>query len=203
MAKQAALELPNCAGIKDSSGNMQYVHTILTFVKKDNPNFSVLLGPEDLIADGVLFGADGAVPGGANVTPQLFVDLYEAAAADQPAMPQVRDLHNKVLLQRKTLYSIGKYESKSIKALKSALSVMQICSDRLAPPFNAFLAPERKMVQDGLNFLHQSGVPGIKGGSASSAPSLSTPPSKRVKVSVAEPLNGCAQDTAAGAASYP
>mmetsp|Transcript_19450 Transcript_19450/g.23268 ORF Transcript_19450/g.23268 Transcript_19450/m.23268 type:complete len:385 (+) Transcript_19450:221-1375(+) len=151
-----AMKMSNCIGLKDSSGNMQYVHSILKDVKRSHPEFSVLIGPEDLIADGVLFGADGAVPGGANVSPKLFVDLYSAADAGDIA--QVRGLQDQVLLQRQTLYSIGKYESKAIKALKSALSILGICSDLLAPPFNKFLDEERQKVEDGLLLLEDNGI---------------------------------------------
>ena len=42
------------------------------------PDFSLLVGPDDLLAEAVLMGAHGGMAGGSNVRPRLFVELYEA-----------------------------------------------------------------------------------------------------------------------------
>ncbi len=44
-----------------------------------NDRFSIFVGPEELLGEAVLFGADGGVSGGANLSPHLFVSMYEAA----------------------------------------------------------------------------------------------------------------------------
>ena len=44
------------AGIKDSSSNMIYFHHLIR-LKAGRPDFSLLIGPEELLADAVLFGA--------------------------------------------------------------------------------------------------------------------------------------------------
>lgn len=43
--------------------------------------------------------------------------------------------------------TIGKYASRHIKATKSALSILGICSDFMAEPFHKFNAPERVRVE--------------------------------------------------------
>jgi 4-hydroxy-tetrahydrodipicolinate synthase len=39
------------------------------------------VGPEELLVQALELGADGGVSGGANVWPQLFVQIYEATLA--------------------------------------------------------------------------------------------------------------------------
>ena len=46
------------------------------------------------------------------------------------------------------IYEIGKYASRHIKATKSALSLLGICNDLPADPFNRFLEPERNRVAE-------------------------------------------------------
>ena len=46
------------------------------------------------------------------------------------------------------IYTIGKYASRHIKATKCALSLLGICDDFMAEPFNHFLPPERAKVRE-------------------------------------------------------
>ena len=46
------------------------------------------------------------------------------------------------------IYDVGKYASRHIKATKCGLSLMGICDDFMAEPFNRFLPPERERVAD-------------------------------------------------------
>ncbi|HPT82747.1 MAG TPA: dihydrodipicolinate synthase family protein [Limnochordia bacterium] len=84
-----AEKYPNIIGIKNSMPDliraMEYIEC--------RENFSVVLGNDLLIAPGVLVGCDGAVSGNAQVAPELFVKLYEAAAA--------KDVETAVELQKK------------------------------------------------------------------------------------------------------
>lgn len=69
---------PNIIGLKDSSSNMVYFQTLL-YELSDRPDFALFMGPEQLTAESVMLGAAGGVNGGANVFPELYVALYEAA----------------------------------------------------------------------------------------------------------------------------
>ena len=135
-------EIPNIRGYKDSSGNMCDLHEILLGLK-DRNDFSVFVGPEELLAEAVLFGADGGVAGGANLNPELFVAMYNAAK--QGDVMEMRRLQAAIYRQRR-LYSIGRYQSSIIKGIKSALSLKGICEDVMATPFHHFLSPERQRV---------------------------------------------------------
>ena len=46
-----------------------------------------------------------------------------------------------------SVYAIGKYTSRFIKATKCALSLLNVCDDFMAEPFHHFLPPERKKVR--------------------------------------------------------
>jgi len=68
------------AGIKDSSGDLAAFRELVTGARA-HPGFGVLTGSE-LIADAALaLGADGAVPGLANVDPHGYVQMYRQCRA--------------------------------------------------------------------------------------------------------------------------
>jgi 4-hydroxy-tetrahydrodipicolinate synthase len=111
---------------------------------RDKPDFSLLMGPEELLGEAVLFGGHGGVAGGANIFPELFVNMYEAASAGD--LEQVQKLQKKIFELRR-LYSCGQYSSTFIKGVKCALNCMGICSDFMAEPFHAFRQPERNKIE--------------------------------------------------------
>ena len=137
-------EIPGIAGLKDSSGSMMYFHKLQNLLE-DNPDFSLLVGPEELLAEAVLLGAHGGICGGANLLPELYVDLYKAASASDHE--RVSGLHDQVMRLSNTLYSIGKHPSSYLKGLKCALNCIGLCSDFMAEPFHKFREPEREEVR--------------------------------------------------------
>jgi len=147
---RAAAELPGIVGLKDSSADMIYFHQ-LQLILSDHAEFSLLIGPEELLAEAILLGAHGGVCGGANLIPQLYVDLYNAAYAGN--LPMVNSLHKKVMQISSTIYTVGRYESSFLKGLKCALSCMGICSDFLAEPFHRFSGAERDVIRRHLEEL--------------------------------------------------
>lgn len=131
-------------GVKDSSGDMKYFQQMLG-LKSLRPDWSMFIGPEHLTAEAIAMGGDGGVNGGANIYPQLFVDLYDAAMAQNHQQIEVLTQRVNRLQQ---IYSVGKYASRFIKATKCALSINGICSDHMAEPFNHFMPPQRAEVSD-------------------------------------------------------
>jgi len=129
-------------GIKDSSGDMDYFKEILK-LKKLRPDWSILIGPEHLTSQAIALGGNGGVNGGANIFPELFAAMYQAAITADSAQLTIL---NQQIQELQQIYSVGKYASRFIKATKSSLSILGICSDQLAPPFNHFLEPEREAV---------------------------------------------------------
>jgi 4-hydroxy-tetrahydrodipicolinate synthase len=144
------IDHPKIVGLKDSSGNMIYFHRIRQLTA-DRRDFSLLIGPEELLAEAVLFGAHGGVSGGANLCPRLYVDLYEAAAAGN--LEQVARLHARVMQISSTIYGIDPNGSGVIKGLKCALACLGVCNDHLAEPLQRFSHREREQVRAYLDEL--------------------------------------------------
>lgn len=147
---RAAVEQSLISGLKDSSGNMVYFHRLKQLFK-NNPDFSLLTGPEELLAESVLLGGNGGVCGGANLFPHLYVQLYEYAKKGDAA--KAMELHEKVMYISENIYRTGKYSSSIIKGIKCALSIKGICSDFMAEPFHHFDEKERKTVEKKLKEL--------------------------------------------------
>lgn len=142
-------EIPNIRGYKDSSANMPDFHEVLLNLK-DREDFSIFVGPEELLGESVLFGADGGVAGGANLNPEIFVGMYNAAL--QGNISKMQEFQKKIYAQRQ-LYSLGSFQSSMIKGLKSALAHRGICQDHLAAPFNHFEKQHADEVQKILDTL--------------------------------------------------
>jgi 4-hydroxy-tetrahydrodipicolinate synthase len=128
-------ENPKVIGFKDSSAGGGYFQSIM-YEMRDRPDFSIFVGPEEMMAEVVLMGAHGGVNGGANMFPRLYVDLYNAALAKD--VDKVRELHAKVMQISSSIYTVGSYGSSYLKGVKAGLSVLGICNDFLAAPFNKF-----------------------------------------------------------------
>jgi len=147
---RAALDISGIVGLKDSSGDMMYFHRLQSLLK-GRPDFTLLMGPEELLAEAIFLGAHGGVCGGANLLPQLYVDLYNAARSLD--LSAAGALHSRVMQISTTIYSVGRYESSFLKGLKCALSCLGICSDFLAEPFHRFRAAERDTIRRHLEEL--------------------------------------------------
>jgi 2-dehydro-3-deoxy-D-pentonate aldolase len=68
-------EIPNIVGIKDSSGDLQTLIEMIRLTPKEK--FAVFQGRDTLIAPALQYGAKGAVPGTANIAPDLCVAIYD------------------------------------------------------------------------------------------------------------------------------
>jgi len=127
------LEEEHIVALKDSSGDLEYFEQVQKLIAK-RPDWNLLMGPEELLVCSLELGGDGGVAGGANICPQLFVKLYDAAVAGDAE--QLQSLQEQVTRLGK-IYQLerGVVDAGSvIRALKSALSVLGICDDHVATP---------------------------------------------------------------------
>jgi 4-hydroxy-tetrahydrodipicolinate synthase len=115
---------------------------------KHRPDWTLLIGPEEMLADAILAGGHGGIAGGANLFPKLYVQLCEATRKGD--VTRSRQLHAQVMRISNSLYHIGHHPSAIIKAIKCALSCMGVCDDFMAEPFHRFRAKERARVQEQL-----------------------------------------------------
>jgi len=134
-------EIEQVAGIKDSSGDIGYLRDVIAAAPR--AGWSVLVGMEALLAEGIGAGAHGCVPAGGNVEPRLFVELYEAAMAkDRAAILRLTERMR--LLHR--IYALGPGLAWIVRGTKCALECMGICSGRMAEPFRSCVAEEKEMI---------------------------------------------------------
>jgi 4-hydroxy-tetrahydrodipicolinate synthase len=144
------LDVPKVIGLKDSGRGMPYQHTVRAIIGQ-RPDFSLLVGPEELLAEAVLLGAHGAMCGGANMVPRLYVDLFDAARAGE--IGRMRELHERVIHISDALYTIGNSGSSYFRGLKCALSILGLCGDVLAEPYQPFGPIERETIRKRMHEL--------------------------------------------------
>jgi dihydrodipicolinate synthase/N-acetylneuraminate lyase len=147
------MQTPNIVGLKDSSANMIYFHSLRRLAGA-RPDWSLLVGPEELLAESVLLGGDGGVCGGANLYPQLYVDLYRAARGGD--VPLARKLHDDVMHIAANLYSLPSHGAPVTAAVKGVLACWGICRDVLAEPFGPLSEIHRRQVRERLEALGES-----------------------------------------------
>ena len=130
-------------GIKDSSGDMLYLISLIDAFK-NSPGFSVITGTEIFIPETILQGGHGAIAGGANMFPRLFVEFYQAAKdRDYNKIGILRQI---VLKIYDTIYNVGTFASRYTVGTKCALAALGICNDYVAHPLRQFEGPDREAI---------------------------------------------------------
>lgn len=137
-------------GVKDSSGDINYLYSLIQEFK-DSPEFAVIAGTELFLPETIIYGGHGAVTGGANIFPKLFVDLYNASV--ERDLDKIEVLRERMIMINDLIYNVGKNNSKYIKGIKCALSLMNICSDYVAAPIRKYGKEERAKIEKGLKEL--------------------------------------------------
>ena len=160
-----ASKLPRIVGIKDSSGDMTYFNKVRELMKGVD-GFSFFMGPEELMAEAVLLGAQGGVNGGSNLFPHLYVSLYNAAAeGDQQRVKELRSIVINISAQ---LYSLSGFENHCVRVVKYLLSLFGICGETMARPYQELDSDKKQIARERLEAiileLNEAGI---------SAPTLS------------------------------
>ena len=79
--ERLAMDCPRIVGTKDTSKDMGRFQQTLHTIKRQRPDFSVLIGWEELLCTGLFMGADGGTLSSAGVVPEVVMSLYHAARA--------------------------------------------------------------------------------------------------------------------------
>jgi 4-hydroxy-tetrahydrodipicolinate synthase len=74
-------DVPNIAGVKDSAGDWFEDQVLL--LRPRRAGFAVFQGNQAYAGVSLLAGADGLVPGHANIWPDLLVEMYDAARRNE------------------------------------------------------------------------------------------------------------------------
>ena len=137
-------EIPNIAGIKDSSGDLTLTAEYIRLTRYMN-DFSVLMGRDTLIYGALCYGAAGSIASCANVAPRLCADIYEKFMAG--------DLEGSLKAQftlapLRIAFALGTFPA----VIKESLSLLGIeagpCMEPVGPMTTEEKAKLRKVLTD-------------------------------------------------------
>jgi 4-hydroxy-tetrahydrodipicolinate synthase len=133
-----AEELPNFAGIKDSSGDLTQVAEMIRLCP---PRFKVIMGRDTLIYGALVYGAAGAIAATANVAPKLIVGIYEAFKEGdlEKAKGYQRDL-----APLRIAFGLGTFPV----VVKEALNIMGLPGGRCRKPIEPLSDDKRAQLRD-------------------------------------------------------
>jgi dihydrodipicolinate synthase/N-acetylneuraminate lyase len=141
---ERSVQEPAILGIKDSSGDHTYFKSVLQ-IAKQRPEWSVMVGPEELFVDVMNWGANGGVLGGANLYPKVLVQLFHALRSQDKGMQEtlierMHWFHQHVLqlIPRANGWLVG---------LKTALALEGLCEERFAEPLHPMSDDEREVLK--------------------------------------------------------
>ena len=126
--------VPNIAGVKDSAGD--WFEDQLLLLRQRPPGFAVFQGNQVYAGVSLLAGADGLVPGHANIWPDLLVGMYDAALRKETAAvwtAQARLNELMILRARAPIHTF--------KVIAHALGLM---SDSITAPLPRLTAEEAR-----------------------------------------------------------
>jgi 4-hydroxy-tetrahydrodipicolinate synthase len=145
-----ALDIPAIVGLKDSSGQMVYFHAVHR-LRLQRADWTLLVGPEELLAEATLLGGDGGVSGGANLCPRLYVELFEAARRRDLELAAA--LHDRVMRIGQSIYTLEKSANAVALGIKAALACLGISSDWPAEPLRPLRRSQLKKIGERLERL--------------------------------------------------
>ena len=128
-------ELPNIAGIKDSTGDLTNTIEYIRLTRHRS-GFHVLMGRDTLIYAGLCHGASGAVATCANIAPRLVADIYDKYMAGDFAAALEAQFE---LAPLRMACNMGTFPS----AIKESLSLLGMDAGKCMPPI-AELADNQK-----------------------------------------------------------
>ena len=143
-----SMDIEQVVGLKDSSGDLTFFNRVQA-VATQRPDWSLLVGPEELLLQSLLVGGHGGVSGGANLFPRLYVELHRAAVAGDLA--RAAELHRCIMVVSEGIYRVNKDPTSVIKGIKCALSRLGICNETLTAPLSPLTDAERDQIRVNLD----------------------------------------------------
>jgi len=138
-------DLEGIVGLKDSGGDLETFAGYSKVVRDARPDWSLLIGPEQMLPQAHALGGHGGVCGGANVAPRLFVELQ--AALERGDEARAAGLQQKVLALGR-LYAIGTQPGRVIVGVKGALAALGLCRDVTAAWFERLDADQKSRIAE-------------------------------------------------------
>ncbi|GAA2110597.1 dihydrodipicolinate synthase family protein [Actinomadura alba] len=128
--------MPHVVGMKDSSNDLALLGHVIEAARR-RPDFGVSQGAERQLLAGLRLGADGVVPGMANLAPRLPVELVDAHQAGRDADAERAQ---KVIDQMLALHDVRP----GVPAVKAVLDERGLCPPHVAAPFVPCTPSERR-----------------------------------------------------------
>lgn len=107
VVKRLASDCPRIVGIKDSSRDMPRFMDTLNEVKPLRPEFSCLIGCEEILLPVLLMGGDGGTIATSGVAPEAIMKLYQTFLAGD--LTEARRIQFKLLELIKTMFAAGNF----------------------------------------------------------------------------------------------
>ncbi len=137
---------PNIVGIKDSEHNEERLMESLNRWSA-REDFLFLIGWAAMSQFGLQRGADGIVPSVANLVPEMYRALYEAAVQKNTnEAERLQELTNKVSAYSQS----GRNLSGVIPALKALMSLKGLCGTTVLPPLMQMEGEELRAYLNGM-----------------------------------------------------
>ena len=105
--KRLAADCPRIVGTKDSSRDMPRFMDTLNEVKAIRPDFSCLIGCEEILLPALLMGADGGTIASSGVAPEAIMKLYNSFLSGDIA--EAKRVQFKLLELIKTMFAAGNF----------------------------------------------------------------------------------------------
>ncbi len=134
------LAMPHVAGIKDSSADLALFGRIVAAARR-RTDVGVSQGSETQLVAGLEAGADGIVPGIANLAPVPSVELYDAFRSGRPADA---DAAQEIADQVVKLHTVRP----GVPSVKAVLDSRGLCPPHVAAPFAPVTPAERIALLD-------------------------------------------------------
>lgn len=137
------VKLPNIAGVKEASGNVNQMMEVIAKIKNKNPEFAVLSGDDGLTLPLCAAGGDGVISVVSNLTPSKVTALCHAALEGK--MEEARKIHYELLPFFKAAFVDGNPTS-----IKYALNVKGLAAATVRLPLVEITDSAKKVVEEAL-----------------------------------------------------
>lgn len=133
-----AREIPNVIGVKEASGNMEQIMTIL---RDRSDGFLVISGDDSMTLPLIALGGDGIISVAANEIPRLMSEMTAAALGGD--FDRARTIHNRILP-----LMIGNFIESSPIPVKAAMKMLGIIpNDAVRSPLAPITEANRKKLE--------------------------------------------------------
>ena len=135
--------LPNIAGVKEASGNINQMMEVIARIKSKKPDFSVMSGDDGLTLPLIACGGDGIISVVSNLAPKIVAEMANKALAGD--FEEARKIHYRLLPFFKAAFVDGNPTS-----IKYAMSVKKMPSGPCRLPLVEVTDDAKKVIESAL-----------------------------------------------------